>query len=137
MPMWCLVCVCGWVIMLCIHLFLCMRMCVTVYMHVCLAYSPIPWHELLFAPICLPPPVCCFSSPLLADTSPSPPPRVLSSRLISLSLSTMSVSTPALGSVPGTQTCKGGGCTPYANDPTLCKSAPPLIKSQLQIQLAD
>lgn len=41
------------------------------------------------------------------------------------------------GSVPGAQTCVGEGLRPYANESTLCKSAPSLIKSQLQIQLAD
>lgn len=44
------------------------------------------WHKLLFAPICLLlPPICYFSSPLLADASPSPPPCIPSSLLISLS----------------------------------------------------
>lgn len=119
--MWCLV----WV---CMHLFF-------VYVHVYL--TPPSWHEFLFAPICLllsPSAVSlllCWQTPLLLHSS-LPPAFYLSLQCQFPPL--------RLALCQALRHRRGGwwwGCRPYANELTLCKSARLLIKSQLQIQLAD
>lgn len=120
---------CAWVIM-CIHLFFCVCACLPHHLMarvvVCPHLSP-PSPHLLF--------LLSFVGRHLTFSSSSSSARPFLPPYFSLRCQF-----PPLSSwlcARHSDTSGGRGCRPYANDPTLCKSALLLIKSQMQIQLAD